>query len=461
MAVSSHSHSSHVFTSSLNSMFISNHPTKSQIHAFAFDSLLAIPINFVSAVAAMAALPLSCPTGATYSDSKLTSFSALTPLPRQNDRRKSSSLPPPSFSRQPNGSDRRSSLPPYPRRPASTVSSLTPSNTATTSPSRSSSTASLSRSAFSSSSSSTQVPGLGSNPESYILATPPPRPGYSQTHLIFQIQRLTSRRVLPVFNVKRPVTPPAPVAAFQKKVIQPKKLSTAQFVVYSCDDIEHDTHASVLHASGHELKFGHSSGLTWRLRTDGAGPSVFVIAVSERDGRKTLGRWTPSNLGPAGVPLSSTSVSNHPSGETSWHFVIKGEVLATLYGNRVDIAPTAAEISRKGYLGRLRFEEAIVLSSVFIENMHIFGRPPQVEPERIMSDEQVLSTSSILTPPNSPSPVFASKKLEHRASTPVTIRRSSSELERLSKLGSSILRRGRTLLLRKSASMDSQKTIIA
>ncbi|KAK9333607.1 hypothetical protein V1520DRAFT_110377 [Lipomyces starkeyi] len=441
-------------------MFISNRPTKSQIHAFASDSLLAIPVNIVSAAAAMAAhLPLSCPTGVTYSGSKLPSYSELIPLPRQSDR-KSSSLPPPSLSRQAKGADRRSSLP-YPRRPASTLSSLTPSTTATTSPSRSSSTASLSRSAFSRSSSSTQIPGLASIPESYILATPPPRPGYSQTHLIFQIQRLTSRRVLPVFNVKRPVTSPAPVAAFQKKVILPKKLSAAQFVVYSCDDIEHDTHTSVLHASGHELKFGHSSGLSWRLRTDGAGPGVLVIAVSERDGRKTLGRWTPSNLGAAGMPPSPTSVSSNPSGETSWHFVTKGEVLATLHGNRVDIAPAAAEISRKGYLGRLRFEEAIVLSSVFIENMHIFGRPPQVEPERVMYDEPVPSSCSILPPPMSPSPIFASKKLEHRASTPVTIPRSSSELERLSKLGSSILRRGRTLLLRKSTSMDNQKTIIA
>ncbi|KAK9434310.1 hypothetical protein V1505DRAFT_359784 [Lipomyces doorenjongii] len=441
-------------------MFISNRPTKSQIHAFASDSLLAIPINIVSAVAVMAAhLPLSCPTGVTYSGSKLPSYSELTSRPRQNDR-KSSSVPPPPLSRRANGSDRRSSLPPS-RRPASTLSSLTPSTTATTSPSRSSSSASLSRSAFSRSSSSTQIPGLASNPESYILATPPPRPGYSQTHLIFQIQRLTSRRVLPVFNVKRRVTSPAPVAAFQKKVILPKKLSGSQFVVYSCDDIEHDTRASVLQASGHELKFGHSSGLAWRLRTDGAGPGVLIIAVSERDGRKTLGRWTPSNLGAAGMPPSPTSLSSHPSGETSWHFVAKGEVLATLHGNRVDIAPAAAEISRKGYLGRLRFEEAIVLSSVFIENMHIFGRPPQVELERTISHEQVPSSSSVLPPPISSSPVFASKKLEHRASTPVAIRRSSSELERLSKLGSSILRRGRTLLLRKSASMDSQKTIVA
>ncbi|KAK9388776.1 hypothetical protein V1515DRAFT_595979 [Lipomyces mesembrius] len=436
-------------------MFISNRPTKSQIHAFASDSLLAIPINIVSAVAVMAAhLPLSCPTGFTYSGSKLPSYSKWTPPSRQNDR-KSSSLPPPTLlSRQAKGSDRRSSLPPS-RQPASTFSSLTPSTTTTTSPSRSSSSASLSRSAFSRSSSSTQIPGLASNPESYILATPPPRPGYSQTHLIFQIQRLTSRRVLPVFNVKRRVTSPAPVAAFQKKVILPKKLSASQFVVYSCDDIEHDTHASVLHASGHELKFGHSSGLTWRVRTDGAGPGVLIIAVSERDGHKTLGRWTPSNLGAAGMRPSPTSVSSHLSGETSWHFVAKGEVLATLHGNRVDIAPAAAEISRKGYLGHLRFEEAIVLSSVFIENIHIFGRPPQVEPEHTIFDEQVPSSSSILPPPISSSTVFASKKLEHRASTPVAIRRSSSELERLGKLGSSILRRGRTLLLRKAASMDN------
>ncbi|KAK9236323.1 hypothetical protein V1525DRAFT_407240 [Lipomyces kononenkoae] len=437
------------------------HPTGPQIHAFASDSILVIPINIVSALALMAArIPLSCLADDTDSDSKRRSYpDATTQHPRQNDR-KSFSLPPMhTFPQRPSGGDRRTSVS-SPRPALST--SLTP---AVTSSSRSSSapslSLSLSRSPGSRSTTSTsQIPGL-SRPvtESYILATPPPRPGYSQNHLIFQIQRLTSRHVLPVFNVKRPVASPVPVAALQKKVKVPKKLSPAQFVVYSCDDIEHDTRTAVLHATGHELKFGHFSGLTWRLRTDGPSLSVLVIAVSENDGQKTFGRWTPSKVGGSGTPPSAGS---YPLGEGSWQFVVKGEVLATLQGHRVDIAPAAADISRKGYLGRLRFEEAIVMSSVFIENMSIFGRPPQVDSERTsVSEERISSSCSIIPSPASVSPVAVSKKLEHHASMPSTMSRSSAELDRLSRLGGSILRRGRTLLWRKSPSMASQKTIIA
>ncbi|KAK9247368.1 hypothetical protein V1506DRAFT_532467 [Lipomyces tetrasporus] len=444
MAPTPHSHSNHV---SLSIMSISNRARKPQIHAIATNSFLAFPAAVASALMTMSAhLPLPCPAGSDYlqSGSK----------PRPNDRKKSSSLsPPPVVSRHVDASDRRSSVQPS-QRPRWSTSM--PS-------SRSSSSSSLSRrSDISRSSSSSQVPSRAGTPESFILATPPPRPGYSQAQLIFQIQRLTSRHVLPVFNVKRPVTSPAPVAVFNKKAtILPKKLSSAQFVVYSCDDIDHDTHASILHASGHDLKFGYSSGLTWRVRTDGAGPGVLVIAVSDREGsRKTLGRWTPSNAGAAGMSANSTSANNgYASGETSWHFVAKGEVLATLRGNRVDITSAAAEISRKGYLGRLRFEEAIVLSSVYIENMHTFGRPPQVESDRRLSDDQVPSSSCSLLP-SPPAPAFASRKVEKHASMPIPPH-TASELQKLSKLGGSILRRGRMLLLRKHSSIDSRKTAVA
>ncbi|KAK9324121.1 hypothetical protein V1517DRAFT_318295 [Lipomyces orientalis] len=435
-------------------MSISNRSRKPQIHAIATDSSLAFLATVASALTTMSAhLPVSCPAGIIDGPES----GSRPPHSRLNDR-KSSSLSPPPVSRHMNASsDRRSSMPPRHQRPESARSSTTTSMLS----SRSSSSSSVSRrSDISRSSSSTQVPSRAGTPESYILATPPPRPGYSQAQLIFQIQRLTSRHVLPVLNVKRPVTSPAPVAAFHKKAaILPKKLSSSQFVVYSCDDIDHDTHTSILHASGHDLKFGYSSGLTWRVRTDGAGPGVLVIAVSERDGsRKTLGRWTPSNAGPAGI-LPTSANSGYGSGETSWHFVAKGEVLATLRGNRVDITSAAAEISRKGYLGRLRFEEAIVLSSVYIENMHTFGRPPQVESDhRRLSDDQVPSSSCSLLP-SPPAPAFASKKIEKHASMPTA--HTASELQKLSRLGGSLLRRGRTLLLRKHSTIDSRKTAVA
>ncbi|KAK9370964.1 hypothetical protein V1509DRAFT_615364 [Lipomyces kononenkoae] len=463
-------------------MYASIPPCKQQIHAFASDSILAFPFNVVCALVVMAAhISLSCLADDPDLDpdsSKRRSYSDVThhARPRQNieDRKKSSSVPPPIRSISRTGSDRHSS-PASPSVPATAArQALLTLSATSTSDSSSTRSLSLSRSPGSrSTSSALQIPGLAHDTESYILATPPPRPGYSHNHLIFQIQRLTARHVLPVFNVKKPVVSPAPVAALQKKVILPKKLSgPGQFVVYPCDDIEHDTHAPVLHAVGHELRFGHFSRLTWRLRTDRLSSSVLVIAVSDRDGHKTLGRWIPSKpaAGSSGTqtpPYPTTSANSSstypPMAEGSWHFVVRGEVLATLLGNRVDIAPAAADISRKGYLGRLRFEEAIVLSSVFIEKMSLFGRPPQVEPERSsVSEERIQSSCSIIPSPISASPSPTSKKLEHRQSMQTNlVRSSSSELDRLSRLGGSILRRGRTLLWRKSPSMASQKTITA
>ncbi|KAK9468315.1 hypothetical protein V1512DRAFT_259211 [Lipomyces arxii] len=256
----------------------------------------------------------------------------------------------------------------------------------------------------------------------YILATPPPRRG-SNRSLLYQVQKLSSRQIIPVFDIRR------------------TKKQSSQFSVYSCDDIEHGKHDSLLRAFSYDMKFDRKGELEWLVRSegDGADAGIVVVSKSVREGIKRIGRWTRSN---------------DFTFEQCWNFVVRGETIATLKGNTIDFKSTAIEMSRRrGYLGVVRFEEALVFTAVYVASLDVFGHPPQFE----KMESQAISTSSQPLPVSSSSvaPTVA-HSIVRGTSEPGQPTKAHDR--HLGKLTGTLLRRSR-ILLQRNRSVSSTMTV--
>ncbi|KAK9457362.1 hypothetical protein V1511DRAFT_493398 [Dipodascopsis uninucleata] len=195
-----------------------------------------------------------------------------------------------------------------------------------------------------------------SSNENYVIAQPPPRPGFKShhQHLFFQLQQLTRRRALPIYNIK-------------------KSSQNSQFSVCSCDG-EHDR--AVAQAFGFDIVFfstkpnEDSTKTKWRVRSIEYENKPVIAVFSSPSGR-LVGRW---------IPESSDISSN-----TRWTFITpRGEQLAHLAGNNwIELLPSSIQ---RGFVGQVRFEEALLFSAIFISGSKIFGVPPEYCEPPIKSD---------------------------------------------------------------------------
>ncbi|KAK7206251.1 hypothetical protein BZA70DRAFT_128439 [Myxozyma melibiosi] len=228
----------------------------------------------------------------------------------------------------------------------------------------------------------------------YILATPPPRPGYNihTAPLAFQIQQLQGNRMMPMMDIKRPkkqVLTQLPLAAAPLRVrhaaarISVHDHQLPQFAGFPCDDGE-SKRSAVVHASGHTLRFRHSNGTVWRVRRDGASFVVYSSSRLEPNTHHVVGWW---------------SKPDHAAkrDDSCWSFVAHGRVMATMRNARIEVSQYADLISHRGYVGCLRFEEALCLTAIFIAGVEVFGVPPEVDSQHPLSITQTESLTSTLS----------------------------------------------------------------
>ncbi|KAK9477117.1 hypothetical protein V1514DRAFT_334912 [Lipomyces japonicus] len=272
---------------------------------------------------------------------------------------------------------------------------------------------------------------------SFVLAQPPPRRRQHQS-MLFQLQRLTARRAVPAFNIKRSspfssASSSSPVAGSKRNNSKHKRQRDYQFSVYSCDD---DRDQFLLSAAGFDLKLTRSASQVWHVRSDDDNNDDLAVYVcnesSPRD--QLLGRWTRAQ-----------------DGSKTWHFVSKRQVLAVLSGNRMDITNAAASThhGQDTYVSGVRFDEALALTAVYVVAVEVFGRPPPPPPRLAEANS---------TRPRAPATATAStvkpgKKLTKQLSLPLQLDYFSSESRHW---GASILRRSGTIL-RKTISYGSSR----
>ncbi|KAK9451930.1 uncharacterized protein V1518DRAFT_409938 [Limtongia smithiae] len=334
--------------------------------------------------------------------------------------------------------------------------------------------------------------------EAYILATPPPRrQGYKQrSQLLYQLQRLDGRHVVPLLNITTKSTsssassPPPPrssslsssssstaasiLPARPSRSLNAPSSSPLQFSVNPCDiapSSRKTKHAPIVSATAHDLHFRYDDGLVWRVRRapDALAPTLVVVAVAQSHDptgatvptERTLGRWTRTKA-------SSSGTSD------VWTFTAarSGAVLATLRGARMELrsppaivaAHTRARHSSRyaaedaaatqQYVGALHFGEALALTCVFIAAAASFAAAPA-----LVDSATAVAANATTDPTQSPPTTAAAAAAPVRRHASISlVRRAAtmpSRVEELSsvtsRFGGSLLRRGRSLLLRRSS----------
>ncbi|KAK9380863.1 uncharacterized protein V2V93DRAFT_313529, partial [Kockiozyma suomiensis] len=206
--------------------------------------------------------------------------------------------------------------------------------------------------------------------QTYILASPPPRPGIHASPLAYQLQRLDGNRMLPLIDIRRPkkqVLAHLPLSAAPQRVREAAARLSA---------MHGRRHSATVQAAGHALRFRHSNGISWRVRR--GGNSYVVLASSRVDPTKqeVIGWWTRSEDSADNNNSSSRAISPEL---VTWCFVANGLVLANMHGSAIYVRSGAAELlDRKPSVGHVRFEEALCLTAVFVVGIDMFGRPPEI-----------------------------------------------------------------------------------
>ncbi|KAK9475039.1 uncharacterized protein V1510DRAFT_409879 [Dipodascopsis tothii] len=153
--------------------------------------------------------------------------------------------------------------------------------------------------------------------EIYALAAPPPSRTAAARRLVFQVQRLTVRRALPVFDI---------VA---------DRGHAPLFLVYACDL---DASKLVARATADGLSFGNNE--RWTIARGPIG-----MAVADGAGR-AVGLWTAR--------------------DHDWTMVgPDGRELASLRHGCVTVRADAGS----GYVGAVRFEEALIFAAVYVAGL--------------------------------------------------------------------------------------------